>query len=304
MFISGAGVIVALWAASRAALAAPSPPPAEAPASTTATPATSDSAPATAAETQQAARLHDADEALKGGDPDLALKHLEALRGPMSHAQVVEHRRLLGTARAFVDDSDGAVAAFSELVRYAPSFAFPYTASPKVTFAFEQARASERKRRPLTLEVLTPPVARLDEPITISVRVQGDRERRLRRVRLSRADNVSGDAPPHEAVLSGDVATIVLPGQSRDRVVVDDDGLPGVVLSMRAMGLDEEGSALIESAPVVLPVGFDAPPPWWQSPALVALGATAGVLIAGAVTAGIIIATSPPDVVDGELVQR
>jgi hypothetical protein len=293
LLLCAAWAALSLWATTASATE-----PTAAPASSTA-PQTTPSAA-----TPSAALLHEADLALQSGDPDLALKHLEGVRGPLSHAQVVEHRRLLGTARAFVDDNDGAVAAFIELVRYEPTFAFPYTASPKVTFAFELARASERKRRPLSVDVLTPPVARLDEPISISVRVQGDRDRRLQRVRLLRSDNVNGDAPPQEALLRDDVATFVLPGQSRDQVIVDDDGLPGVVLSMSAQGLDDEGSALVTSTPVVLPVGFDAPPPWWQSPALVAAGATVGVLIAGAVTAGLIIASLPPDVVDAELVVR
>jgi hypothetical protein len=248
--------------------------------------------------------LQAADDALKSGDPDLALKHLADLRGPLSHEAVVEHRRLLGTARAFVDDTDGAIAAFSELVRYAPSFSFPYTASPKVTFAFESARASERKKRPLTVTVTAPPVARLDEPINITVARQGDSERRLRRARLRSTDSVTGTAAHYDAAFVDDVATFVLPGQTRENAILDDDGLPGVVVVMVADGLDADGSALVESAAVTLPVGFDAPPPWWQSPVLVGVGATVGIIVAGALTAGILIANQPPDVVDGELEVR
>jgi hypothetical protein len=253
-------------------------------------------------------RIATAEQALADGDPDHALQLVDELLGggPWSHDVLVRLWRTRATALAFLDDKDGAVAAFATLLTFAPGFALPYTASPRVTVAFERARQQRAGRPPITLAVETPLVARLDEVIVLGVRRRADPEGRVTQLRIVATDENTGAVVNLvvAAPVVGDAAIVELPARPAASAVVDDAGRPGVVLRVDVAGLDARGSDLVVVPPVVLPVGFDAPAPWWQEPPVWLGGGAVVAVVAAAVTAAVVVAALPPERVPVEATVR
>lgn len=247
------------------------------------------------------ASLPDAEAALHDGDPDAALPLLAATEaaGGLTHADLVRLLILRGTAQAFVDDTDGAVATFVSLLHLAPAQALPYDASPRVTFAFEAARAAAAHRRALDVTLVAPAVARLDDPIVVDVERRADADHLVRRVSLWHRNKGAATWLHEDADFSGDSVSLALPARGADVATVDDDGRPGVIVEVALIGTDARGSQVLVSPspehPLEVPVGFDAPPPWYANPWMWTGVAVASVVVAGASTAAIVIANLPPD---------
>ena len=253
------------------------------------------------------ARLDAAAAAIAAGDPDAALAELQP-RAPMTFAEYVEHHRLLATARAFVDDVDGAVAVFDELLASEPNFTVPYTASPRVTVAFERARAARRGRLPLAFDLNAPALVAPQTPIAVEVRRRSDPTQAITTLLLDVEVPGSGAAPTTHtlhAVDDDDVVRLTLPApEITDSSPTDDDGRHGVLLRLQLRGLDVDGVERFVGAPVSVPVGFAATPSIWASPWL--WGSAAAVVVAGAVTAVVAVRLATvPDTVDVDVeVQR
>lgn len=252
------------------------------------------------------ARLNAATAAIADGDPDAALAELQ-VHAPMVFAEFVEHHRLLATARAFVDDVDGAVAAFDELLASDPNFTLPYTASPRVTLAFERARAARRGRLPLAFDVNAPALVAPETPIVVEVRRRSDPGRAITTLLLDVAVSGSDDArTTHTLTPDGDgVVRLTLPPPPiTASSPTDDDGRRGVLLRLQVRGLDVDGVERFVGAPVSVPVGFAATPSVWASPWL--WGSAAAVVVAGAVTAVVALRLATvPDTIDVDVaVQR
>jgi hypothetical protein len=253
------------------------------------------------------ARLDAAAAAIAAGDPDAALVELQP-RGPMVFAEFVEHQRLLATARAFVDDVDGAVAAFDELLATDPGFTMPYTASPRVTVAFERARAARRGRLPLMFDVAAPALVPPETPIVVEVRRRSDPAHAITLLALDVDVPGSGDERHTyslDAAADDGVVRFVVPAPSiTSSSPTDDAGRSGVLLRLQLRGLDVEGVERFVGAPVSVPVGFAATPSVWASPWV--WGGAAFVMVAGAVTAAVIVAVATvPDTADVDItVQR
>jgi hypothetical protein len=213
---------------------------------------------------------------------------------------------LLATARAFVDDVDGAVAAFDELLATDPGFTMPYTASPRVTVAFERARAARRGRLPLTFDVAAPALVPPETPIVVEVRRRSDPAHAITQLALDVDVPGSGDERQtyHLAADDGVVRFVVPAPLITSSSPTDDAGRPGVLLRLQLRGLDVEGVERFVGAPVSVPVGFAATPSVWASPWL--WGGAAFVMVAGAVTAAVIVAIATvPDTADVDItVQR
>lgn len=248
-----------------------------------------------------------AEERLDNGDPDGALQLLSPPPRDLPLRGFIQHQRLLATARAFTGDTDGAVAAFVEILLSEPSFTMPYTASPKVTVAFEEARTQRRQRLPLTLDLRAPAVARLGEPIVVDVTRRSDPQDQIRHLRLEVVNETANTRDVYRiaAPALGQSAPLTLPAIVDDATIArDEEGRPGVLLRVRVVGLDARGCERVVGDPVPLPVGFDAPAPWWQSPFLWAGVAAVGVAITGGLVAGVVVASLPPDDLDVDVVVR
>lgn len=229
-------------------------------------------------------RLDAAAAAIAAGDPDAALIELQP-RGPMTFAEFVEHHRLLATARAFVDDVDGAVAAFDALLATEPNFTLPYTASPRVTVAFERARAARRGRLPLAFDLTAPALVAPDTPVVVEVRRRSDPTHAIATVLLD--VDVAGEPRTTHTLpppTTDGIARLTLPAPLITAASpTDDEGRHGVLLRLQLRGLDVDGVERFVGAPVSVPVGFAATPSAWASPWL--WGSAAAVVVAGAVTA-------------------
>lgn len=250
------------------------------------------------------ASLADAEAALHDGDPDAALPLLAAVedQGHLSHEDALRLLVLRGTAQAFVDDTDGAVATFVRLLSLAPSQTLPYDASPRVTFAFESARTVAARRRSLDFALVTPAVARLDEEVVVDVVRRADVDAIVKHISLWHRDKgalawsrIEADVKERARI------SLVLPARRSDAVVVDELGRPGVIVELALVGTDDHGSQVLlapsPAHPLELPVGYDAPPPWYTNPWMWTGVALASVVVAGATTAAVVIANQPPDVV-------
>jgi hypothetical protein len=252
-------------------------------------------------------RLDAATAASAAGDPDAALVELQP-RTPMVFAEFVEHQRLLATARAFVDDVDGAVAAFDELLATDPGFTMPYTVSPRVTLAFERARAARRGRLPLMFEVAAPALVPPATPIVVEGRRRSDPAQAITQLALDVDVPGSGDARQTYtlAAVEGDgtVRFTVPAPLITSSSPTDDASRRGVLLRRQLRGLEVDGVERFVAAPVSVPVGFAATPSVWESPWV--WGSAAVVMIAGAVTAAVIVAIATvPDTADVDItVQR
>jgi hypothetical protein len=250
-----------------------------------------------------AASLADAESALAAGDPDAALPVLAALeeRGGLAHA---DHLRLLvlrGTAQAFVDDKDAAIATFVTLLTLAPTQTLPYDASPKVTFAFEAARERASRRRALDIALVVPAVARLDEPIAVTVVRHADIDAHVRSVSVWHRDKGQTEWQRIDAALSADQVTLQVPARRSQGAAVDDSGRPGVLVEVALVGVDVRGSQVLLAPgpgdPLEVPVGYDAPPPWYMNPWMWTGAVVTGVVLAGAATAALVVANVPPDTI-------
>jgi hypothetical protein len=251
------------------------------------------------------ASLADAESALQGGDPDAALPLLATVEanGGLSYDEVLRLLVLRGTAQAFVDDTDGAVATFVRLLSFAPAQTLPYDASPRVTFAFEAARTVAARRRSLDFALVTPAVARLDEDVIVNVLRRADVDAIVKRVSLWHRDKgaLSWSHVDAEVSAGRSAIALVLPARSSDAAVVDELGRPGVIVELALVGVDAHGSQVLLSPapahPLELPVGYDAPPPWYTSPWMWTGAVVTSIVVAGATTAAVLVANQPPDVV-------
>lgn len=250
-----------------------------------------------------AASLADAEGALAAGDPDAALPVLASLeaRGGLAHTDLLRLLVLRGTAQAFVDDKEAAIATFVTLLTLAPVQTLPYDASPKVTFAFEAARERASRRRALDIALVVPAVARLDEPIGVTVVRHADVDGHVRRVAVWHRDKGQRDWQRVEAALTGDQVTVQVPARSSQGAAIDELGRPGVLVEVALVGVDARGSQVLlapgPADPLEVPVGYDAPPPWYMNPWMWTGAVVAGVVFAGAATAALVVANVPPDTV-------
>lgn len=183
----------------------------------------------------------DAEQALADGDYDAAIAAAVAAqaRGGLNHGALVDVTRIEATARAFAGDVDGAAGAFTRLLTFAPEFTVPYTASPKVTGAFERAR--QQKRPPIRVDVAGAAVA-VGEGCGVKV---------------VRAVDVDDAVAALEVIAvrggASDTARVAAPplGKALVRPLPQSHCAPGVV-HVSVVARDRAGSALVVGAPVAV----------------------------------------------------
>ena len=232
--------------------------------------------------TAGAAAIATAQERLASNDVDGALSALADVRGPLTLDQMLARSETLGIARAISGDADGAEAAFKTLLALSPTYALPYTLSPKVTFPFERARKSLAGKPSLDLKLTVPAAPQFDEPVRIDVESTGDSEHLLASLQL--CNHVKGaDGPPV-------CATVAAPG-TRIEIgpIARPSSLPageGVYVQLSLVGIDREGSEVWRGPPPEHPleigVGLPGAVPWYANP-WVTGGVGAGAFVVAAV---------------------
>ena len=217
-----------------------------------------------------------------------------SLAAPAPRADRVDAHRLLGLCSAALGDADTARAAFKAMLIVDREATLPDGLSPRFTSAFREAKG----------ELLDAP------PTTFSIESDG----RSGRVRVVRVAVVDPEGVVARIAHRGEGGVLSPAVRKAARLELEVPGEGRVEL----IGLDAAGGevVVVVLAPLDAPAA-DAPPPVAAAPApeddgppwlLVGAGAAAGVvLVAGAVTAGVVWALQPPsraafttDVVFGE----
>lgn len=206
----------------------------------------------------------------------------------------------LGVVRAYLEDPHGARAAFDSLLAIAPGHTLPYTTSPKATFVFEKARTEAKTRRALELRFTPPKLQRLDEPIVVEVARTADPFKDVSTVELwhrkkgaDKWEKLTFDAP---AV--GKSVRAKLPAVTEADAFVDEEtGSTGAYVEVAVVGRSALGWELFRGPdrerPFEIPVGFDAPGPWyttwWFWSGTVAVAATSALVTGSAVAAAVLL---------------
>ena len=253
-----------------------------------ATPALPAAAAAASTPSPPPSLLDEALSSLAAGEVDAALTKLEAVRGPLTHAQLVAKYQGLGIARATAGDAAGAEQAFRVLLTLAPTHALAYTLSPQATFPFERARRALASAPALEAELLLPPPAPWGAPLPIDVELTADPLRLVHTFTL--CHGVKGGPPPScqelPAPPPGQRVSVKLP--ALDRPADATEGA-GVFVQVSLRGFDGERSEVwrgpTPERPAELGVGFAPPEPWTASPWL--WGTVGGVAAAVATAAAV-----------------
>jgi hypothetical protein len=242
-------------------------------------------------------------ERLEAEDLDAARNELEAAakQGPYRLDEVVQLYRGLGVVRAYFDDSVGARWAFERLLAIAPAAMLPYTTSPKATFLFQEVKEALRTRPALRVDLTTPAVAALDQPIDVVVARAADPLGAVQRIEVwyrlkGKADF---ERVPVATIGIGERATVQLPGVPAAQAQVDEDGVAKAIVEIAVVAFDAAGWEIARtpdpSSPREVPVGFDAPGPWYTRWWLWGIAGGTVVLVGGA-TAALLLQPPPATV--------
>lgn len=239
-------------------------------------------------------------ERLDAEDLDAARSALELAltQGPYRLDQVVQLYRGLGVVRAYFDDAAGARWAFERLLTIAPTAQLPYTTSPKATFLFQEVRDALRSRPALRIDLTTPAVAALEQPIDVMVVRAADPLAAVRRIEVWHRLKGKADFEriPVAAVAIGERATVHLPAVPAAQAQVDEDGVAKAIVEIAVVALDADGWEIARtpdpSSPREVPVGFDAPGPWYTRWWLWGIAGGA-VVLAGGATAVLLLQPPP-----------
>lgn len=253
----------------------------------------SDTDPAAAgpAPTGPAAALNEGLQALEDLDLFAAEQKLnEALSaGPYKLEQVVALYAALGITRAYLEDEEGALSAFGKLLAVAPGHSLAYTTSPKATFLFERVRKESKARRAAELRASPPAVVPFGFPVTMTLERPADPTGLFARaevlVRLKGEDEyrtLAVELPP-----VGGASTVELGTWEESAGITDETGQVGLIVEVALHAYDEHGWEVFRrpapERPLEVPVGFDAPGPWYTQWWVWALGGAATAAVTASV---------------------
>ncbi len=217
-------------------------------------------------------------------------KLTEALSaGPYQLEQVVSLYAALGIARAYLEDEQGALDAFSRLLAIDPGHSLAYTTSPKATFLFERVRKESKARRAAELRIDPPAVVPFGQPVTIAVERPADPTGLFRRAevlfRLKGEDTFR--ALPVALPPVGGASAVELGTFQETDGVTDESGQLGLIVEVAVVAYDEHGWEVFHrptpDRPLEVPVGFDAPGPWYTRWWVWALGGAATAVVTATV---------------------
>ncbi len=234
-------------------------------------------------------------------------------QGPYDHDQLIALYTALGTVRAFFDDEKGAKAAFRFLLTIAPNASLSYKTSTKATFLFEAVREEMRATRPPEVTLVPPVLVAFDQPVVLTLMRRHDPDGLLQdivvRYRVQGADDDRFASIRLAAPDDGARTEVALPAVGPAEANVEEGGLSGAVVEVAVSAYDRRGWEVKRAPgpdrPLEIPVGFDAPGPWYTSwwaitgamvgVAVFVAASTAGLAAGGA---GYWVATRPDPLVD------
>jgi hypothetical protein len=244
-----------------------------------------------------AAQIARGEEALAKQDVEQAKAPLEAADrgGPLDHESNITLWELRGIAAAYVDDHEGASAAFDMLLALDPSHFLSYTLSPKATFVFEKARNDVLLRAAPALDVNWPAGQKVNSPIPLDIEVIADPKQFLKRATLFLRTHGERGWRAADVTLARRNTRITLPEVRADKPV-------SLELFLRAY--DARGNEVLAWAhptrPREIPLRYDPPTPWYRKWWVIGIAGTAVAIGTGITVYALTIA--PPDKVDGTAV--
>jgi hypothetical protein len=209
---------------------------------------------------------------------------------------MIKRYEALGLARAFVDDTPGAEAAFQRLLLLAPAHSLSYTMSPKATFPFERARRSVASQPALEARLDPPPPSWWGDPLRLTLARVADPQDLIASFRL--CSGIKGGGRPTCQLVPappvGERSPVELPPVARPPELVEGTG---VFLQLTLVGLDAESSEVWRGPPPERPlelgVGFAPPEPWYTSPWTWGIAAAGTATVVTAVVLGTLFALRP-----------
>jgi len=207
--------------------------------------------------------LKKASDALAAFDVDAAVKLLEsrASKGPYDHVLLVKLHEQLGIAYAYLKNEKQALAAFRTLLALEPGHLLSYTLSPQATFLFERARKESESNAPAHLEVSWPQGLKENEAIPLNIEVISDPMSMLHSMALYVRDREEGRYRRLQIDLpkAGEVGHVTLPAPHTKR---------DSILELYGSAYDAEGNEVLlwfnAQRPRELPLGYEAPSPWYR----------------------------------------
>ena len=249
----------------------------------------------------------DAADKVEEGRRALAKLDLDAARaaltaaeagGPLRHDTHVALWEQRGIAAAYVNDTQGASAAFDMMIALDPGHFLSYTLSPKATFVFEKARGERQAGGLPALDVSWPHEPRVGDAVPIELSVRADPKQFLRRATLfvrARGD-ASWRAADVELAAHGD-RRLSLPPVTADKPVA---------LQLYLRAYDARGNEVLTWAdpaqPRELPLRYDPPVPWYRRTWVIVTGLAVVGLAAGATVYEL--TQTPPDRITGGVTVR
>ena len=244
-------------------------------------------------------------------DLEIERAHLEleaALdEGPYDYDDTLVLLANVGVTRAYLGNDDGAVWAFERLLGAAPGFALDYTTSPKATFLFQKAQEGMRTRRSPEIRVVAPTVVRFDAPVVLELTRVADPLQQLTHMTLHHRVKGSPTFAAMEIQLPsvGQPMQVQLPAVGEDEGFEDETGSTGAIVEVAVTAQNDRRWQVYRgpdpSRPQEIPVGFDAPGPWytqWWLWALAGGVASTGAAItaaSGATTVAAIVLWPAPE---------
>ncbi len=242
------------------------------------------------------AKVAEARAALAAFEVERALPLLEeAMKlGPHQHDLLIELYEQRGIAYSYLKREDEALKAFGELLDLEAGHLLSYTLSPQATFLYERARTAKEVRARALIDVSWPQGLRENQSIPLVVEVVSDPASMLQRmalyVRSSEKDAYQRVALKLPA--PGELATVRLPAPHTNQ---------SGVLQLYGRAYDKDGDEVLlwfdESQPREIPLGYDAPSPWYRKWWVWAT--VGGVVAAGTGTTVYLLSLDPSDEVGG-----
>jgi len=251
-----------------------------------------------------AANIATGKDALVKQDVERAKAALDAAAergGPLDHESNITLWEQRGIAAAFLEDEQGAAAAFDMLLSLDPGHILSYRLGPQVTFVFEKVRNELKTQRAPAVDVNWPSGQKVGDPVPLEIDVIADPKKFLRRATVfvrTRGDlAVGGGWRAADLTLAQGDTRIVLPGIRAQQ---------STSLELYLRAYDDRGNEVLAWAdptrPREIPLRYDPPVKWYRNWKTFAIGGPAIALVTGLVVYALTIA--PPDNVSGSAVVK
>jgi len=250
---------------------------------------------------QPAPKLPELEEAsgqIDSGDFEEAVKTLgRALNQPeLTDDQLAEAYRLLGLANLYLGNEDKARDAYEKLLQARPDYELPRSAPPKIRTLYARIKDDVRKRRvkPVTLAFEPPSEVKGGEPLRLPVHIEDLALGAKPKLFFRRAGKEAYSR--NKGSKTGFTATVPafeLPEEAEAYPVeyyVEVADAAQRRLAGKGDAFNPSSFRVAAKAQAAEPVAVAPSSPWYKSPWL---WVGVGVVVAGGVAAGVVVATQP-----------